>query len=101
RRLAQMHEDLVLYTPGGECGELDVLVRLETAHRLYQPYRADGDQILKVDARVVEPLRDVDHKAQIALYEPEPRLLAAVHVFGERPSLLFRRHGRRKRFPGA
>src|SRR5699024_6667963 len=69
RGLSQMHEDLVLYAPRGECGEFYVLVGLEAAHRLDQPDSAYRDEVLKVYARVVEAFCYVDYKAEIALDE--------------------------------
>ncbi len=85
--LAYIHEYLVFYATRGICRELDILVGAECVCRLYQSYRAYGNQILKPDSRIFKFLCYVDHKAQIPLH----KLAAVFSVFIEKPQyfLLF------------
>ena len=42
----QVHEDLVLNTPGGVGGQLDILLGLVGVYRLNKPNGADGNKVL-------------------------------------------------------
>ena len=77
-RLAQVHEDLVFNTPGGIGSQLDVLFRVEGIDRLDQSDGADGDQILQIDAGIVEPPGQIDHKAEVVLDQGVSRLPVSV-----------------------
>ena len=95
-RLAQMHEDLVLDAAAGIGRELDVLSGVEGVDGLDQPDRADGDQILDVDAGVLEAARDEDHQAQVVLDEEPARGVIADVERADRRLLVLSLQGRRQ-----
>ena len=76
-RLSEVHKDFVFYAPRSERGKFYVLVGIVTSHRLDKSYRADGNEVVHIHARVVETLGNVHDKAQIMLYERQSRLLVA------------------------
>ena len=93
--LADEHQNFIFDTARGIGCELDVPVGAERADGLDQANRADGDEILNVDAGVFKAPRDVDHKPQIALDEPGPRGLVASGGLLQEGLLLLR--GKRRR----
>ena len=69
RVFTQVHEDLIFDAARGIRRELDVLVGAEGVDGLDEPDRADGDQILDVDAGVFKAARDVDDQPQVPFDE--------------------------------
>ena len=60
---AQVHQNLVLNAPAGVGRQLDALGGLVGPHRLDESDGPDGNQVLDIDARILEPAGDVDHQA--------------------------------------
>lgn len=70
--LPQIHQDLVLDAAGSVGGQLDVLVGTEGIDGLDEPDGTNGDQVLDVDASVLEPAGNIDHQPQVPLDEGLP-----------------------------
>ena len=96
RNFADVHQDLVLDAARGIGRELDVPVGAERADGLDQANRADGDEVLDVDAGVFKAPRDVDHETQIALDERLTRLFVTLGEAGDQRALLLGRQRRRE-----
>ena len=69
RRPPEIHENFVLDAAGGIGGEFYVPVGAEGIDRLDQPDRADGDEIVRIDARIVELAGYVHDQAEVVLDE--------------------------------
>ncbi len=92
----EIHEDLVLNAPGGVGGQLDVLVRPVGVDGLDEADGADGDQVLDVDARVLEASGDIDHQPEVPLDEDLPGVLVSGVQAGQDLGLLLPAQGRRE-----
>ena len=88
RATPQIHQNLVLDAARRIGCQFDIFVYLEGVHRFDQPDRADRDQILHIDARVLEFFGNVHDQPQIVLDQHASCLVAARRI-GRKASAFF------------
>lgn len=85
---AEVHEDFVFDAPRPERREPVSLPRVERVHRLYEPYRANRDELLLLVGGDVVLLHDVRHEPEIVEDERVPRGGISLRKSPEKPLLL-------------
>ncbi|MMZ63971.1 hypothetical protein D1872_262630 [compost metagenome] len=98
---AQIHQNFIFDTAGGIRRQFDFLLGIKRVDRLDQSDRTDGNQILDIDARILELSGDINDQSEIPFDQHGPDRGIAGRELLEQIFFFLARQWRRQRFTPA